>query len=440
MKKLTFTFLLLMSVCSMFASDFTVDGLNYSTLTDSTVQVSRGTYSGSITIPANVTYNNVSYSVTSIDDYSFTYCTGLTSINLPSSITSIGNAAFGGCNALTSVTIPSAITSIGDYAFSIWGIINVDTNNPNYTSQDGLLYNKNITKLIQCPLSKKGYFIIPASVTTIGVGAFEGCASLTSITIPSSVTSIGYYAFSRCMGLSSLAIPYSVISIGDGAFENCSGLINVESNNPNYTSQDGLLYNKTITTLIQCTISKKAKMTIPSSVSSIGNGAFYGCTDLSSIIIPFSVNSIGNFAFGGCSGLTSIYTYVTVPTILSDTYVFSDVNKTTCTLYVPIGLLSAYKNAAYWQDFVNIVEFDASAVSNPTNTTTKIIFNSATGTIQILGTDVPVQASIYNMNGMLVKCSVVSIGKSLPVQSLPKGIYVVKVVVNNEVMSQKVVI
>ena len=109
-------------------------------------------------------------------------------------------------------------------------------------------------------------------------------------------------------------------------------------------------------------------------------------------------------------------------------------------MYVPKGSLSAYKAATVWQDFINIVEFDATAVKTPVNTTTKITYNSSTGAIQVQGTGAPVQVSVYNMNGMLVKSRVVSSGESLPVQSLPRGIYVLKGVVNKEVVSEKVVI
>jgi hypothetical protein len=104
------------------------------------------------------------------------------------------------------------------------------------------------------------------------------------------------------------------------------------------------------------------------------------------------------------------------------------------------GSLSAYRAATYWNEFVNIVEFDVTAVNNPANSTTKITLNSATKTIEILGIDTPTKVAIYSTNGILVKSSVVSIGESLPIKSLPKGIYVIKMLVNNDLISQKVVI
>ena len=145
-------------------------------------------------------------------------------------------------------------------------------------------------------------------VTSIGYRAFSDCSSLTSVTIPNSVTSIGAGAFSGCSGLTSVTIPNSVTSIGQHAFEDCSGLteINVDENNTAYSSIDGVLFNKSQTELVCYPGGKQGAYTIPNSVTSIGNSAFWGCTGLTSVTIPNSVTSIGQSAFGGCSGLTSV--------------------------------------------------------------------------------------------------------------------------------------
>ena len=185
--------------------------------------------SGDVVIPSSVEHNNVTYSVTSIGEYAFKNCSGLTSVTIPNSVTSIGERAFYGCSGLTSVTIPNSVTSIGNSAF--WG-----------------------------------------------------CSGLTSVTIPNSVTSIGGSAFSDCSGLTS---------------------INVASGNTHYSSIDGVLYNYTQDTLIQCP-GAKTSVTIPNSVTSIGNSAFDGCSGLTSITIPTGVTSIGESAFSGCSGLTML--------------------------------------------------------------------------------------------------------------------------------------
>ena len=129
---------------------------------------------------------------TSIGNYAFSGCTGLTSVEIPNSVTTIGDYAFSGCTGLTSVEIPNSVTTIGDYAFSgCTGLTSVE---------------------------------IPNSVTSIGYSAFSNCTGLTSIEIPNSVTTIGKYAFWGCTSLTSVVIPNSVTSIGYFAFEGCTNL------------------------------------------------------------------------------------------------------------------------------------------------------------------------------------------------------------------------
>ena len=189
-------------------------------------------------------------------------------------VTSIEKEAFYGAKMI-SVTIPSSVTTIGDNAF------------------------------YDCT-SLASVTILPG-VTSIGSRVFWDCISLTSITIPSSVTSIDNLAFWGCTSLTSITIPSSVTSIGNLAFWDCTSLTNitVDANNPNYSSENGILYNKVKTTLIAYP-SASGSVSIPSSVTSIGDDAFFDCTSLTSITIPSSVTSIGDNAFYGCSSLTSI--------------------------------------------------------------------------------------------------------------------------------------
>ena len=209
-----------------------------------------------------------------IASYAFSGCSGLTSITIPDSVTSIGDYAFYECSGLTSITIPDSVTSIGGSAFEdCSGLTSVT---------------------------------IPDSVTSIGWSAFSGCSGLTSVTIGNGVTSIGYSAFRGCSGLTSVTIGNGVTSIGDWAFNGCSSLqeIIVAEGNPVYHSAGNCIIETESKTLIAgC---KSSVIPDDGSVTSIGNGAFRGCSGLTSIVIPDSVTSIGYEAFYGCSGLTSI--------------------------------------------------------------------------------------------------------------------------------------
>lgn len=159
--------------------------------------------------------------VTRIKQFAFYDCTVLTSVTIPNSVTEIGGGAFGRCTGLTNITIPDSVTEIGSGAFDYCTrltSITISSDNTNYSSQDGVWFNKDKTKLIQYPCGKTGIYTIPDSVTSIGSGAFEDCKGLTSVTIPDSVISIGYMAFSDCTGITSITIPDSVTEIGDYAF------------------------------------------------------------------------------------------------------------------------------------------------------------------------------------------------------------------------------
>ena len=259
------------------------------------------------TIPANSFYRyqhlrtiTLPDSVTSIGDYAFYDCSSLTSITIPDGVTSIGGHAFCDCSSLTSITIPEGVTSIGNWAFygctSLTGIW-VGKCNPNYSNdENGVLYNKEKTRLIQCPGGLSGTYAIPDSVTSIGDYAFYGCSSLTSITIPNGVTSIGYRAFSGCSSLTSITIPEGVTSIGSWAFSGCNSLTSITiPNGVTSIGDDAFSGCSSLTSII-----------IPDSVTSIGNRAFMDCTSLTSVTIPDGVTSIGGRAFEDCTSLTSI--------------------------------------------------------------------------------------------------------------------------------------
>lgn len=332
-------------------------------------------------------------SVTSIGEGAFYYCTALTSITIPGSVTSIGKEAFSWCNGITSIEIPGSVTSIGEYAFSSCdkltsvtiqnGAKNIGTfafsgcvNLENITLPDSVvsigdnafkrtrLYNddsewevlyigNHLIKADDWALNKGNIsdYVIKPGTKTIADYAFIGCDELKSITIPDSVVSIGNYAFESCSGLTGMAIPKNVIRIGNCAFQTCIGLTNISvaDGNSAYCSENGILYNKEKTEII-CfpknksdnsfeipdgitTISDGAfercwnltNVTIPNGVKTIGGDAFNYCRALTSITIPDGVTSIGNYTFFNCSSLTS----VTIPNSVTSIgeYAFNKCNK-----------------------------------------------------------------------------------------------------------------
>ena len=359
---------------------FTVDGLKY-TVTDEEnhhVSVGRGSTvpTGVLSIQEKVTNPNdgLEYMITSIGRSAFGHCSGLTSVTIPNSVTSISNSAFNGCSGLTSVTIPNSVISIGDYAFNYCsGLTSVIISNsitsigrsafnhcrgltsitiPNSVTSIDISTFSNCSSLISATIessiiSEMEFYgcsalksvTISNSVTSICKQAFSRCTSLTSVTIPNSVTSIDDNAFVFCNSLTSITIPHSVTSIGNGVFNACSKLeeISVESVNTNYTSENGILFNKAKTNLICYPAGKTGSYIIPNTVTSIGCYAFHR-SGLTSITIPNSVISIEEYSFSNCSDLTSIcYEGNSEPTYQSNS--FDDVDKT-IPVYVPIDYAS----------------------------------------------------------------------------------------------------
>ncbi|MCR5157867.1 MAG: leucine-rich repeat protein [Prevotella sp.] len=243
------------------------------------------------TLIAGCKNTTIPNSVTGIGKSAFSSCSSLKNVTIPNSVTSIGNSAFSACSGLTSVTIGNSVTSIGAYAFRECSSL-ISVTIPNSVTSigvDAFYYCTGLTSVT-----------IGSSVTSIGYQAFSRCSGLKSVTIPNSVTSIGDAAFSGCSGLTSVAIPNSVTSIGNSAFNSCSGLtsISVASGNTKYDSRNNC--NAIIETASNTLIAGCKNTTIPSSVTSIGGGAFYGCSGLTSVTIPNSVTSIGDCAFDCC--------------------------------------------------------------------------------------------------------------------------------------------
>ena len=271
---------------------------------------------------------------------------GIKTVTIGDGITSIGDYAFYSCRGLTELTLPNSVTSIG---------------NPN-------------------------------SVTSIGNSAFGGCSGLEKITVDGG--NKRYDSRDNCnsiietgtntliVGCKNSVIPNSVTSIGDGAFRGCSGL---------------------------------TELILPNSVTSIGEYAFYYCSELTELILPDSVTSIGNGAFGGCSGLVKITSLAKIPPVC-DSEVFDGVNKTNCELIVPGGSVAAYTQAEVWNEFSNISGFSGVEDTVADGNTIRVIGNQ----IEIIGDFTSVE--VYGVNGTLIYK-----GKDNVVTVPSAGIYLVHV-------------
>ena len=239
-------------------------------------------------------------SVNSIGNYAFNRCRGIENITIPNTVTDIGEYAFNACIDLKKIELPAGLCGVDGNAFIeclSLKEIRVDINNVNfYSDAQGVLYNKDQTKLIKVPAAISGDFVIPESVDSIGDYAFFGCSGLSSVTIPDGVTSIGDTAFYYCIGLKEIHIPESVTEIGDYAFSLCENLVTV--NIPNgITEINRSMFNG-------CESIKE--ISLPNGVTRIGEGAFNSCKDLEKINIPDSVNSIDRGAFSFCENLPEI--------------------------------------------------------------------------------------------------------------------------------------
>jgi len=294
-------------------------------------------YKGKLSIPATVTYNNKTYTVTRIDYYAFDLCTEITTIHIPNTLIDIPTNK--------PISTPCAISTNPPTE----GFV-VDADNPNYSSEDGCLFNKDKSILYRCPIGKQGEYKIPETVNVIRFYAFYNCSELTSIIIPEGVTVIGgnpyeesysysfyypyYYGyvfancskltaislpkgikridkgtFFRCHSLTSIEIPDSVSIINSTAFDDCENLlnINVGSLNSFYCSVDGALYTKDKTKLVRCPEGKSGIFNLEICVDTIALNAFNDCNNITEINISRTENLyVDNDIFGSCANIQKI--------------------------------------------------------------------------------------------------------------------------------------
>ncbi len=316
-------------VAAATARDFTYtyegQTLTYTVLDEAakTCQTKQGTnlnnspgnlVSGNLVIPEKACDGSNEYSVIRIGSEAFSACSDLTNVTIPESVSEIGNYAFSLCTSLTSVSVPNSVNYMGE----------------------GVFYACSNLKTV----------ILPNAITRIPVHTFNECNSLNSISIPESVTDIGGYAFRECSKLTSVTIPNSVTSIGVWAFSECISLSKVEFasieslckidfgnsySNPLCFANQLYINGQKVTnvnipetiTSLKYTFSGACylnSVTIPNTVTSIGEYTFSGCSGLTSLTIPNSVTTIGYSAFSGCSGLTSVTIPNSVTSIGSDAF------------------------------------------------------------------------------------------------------------------------
>ena len=328
MKKIFSLFAALIVTTCLWAANFKCGELYYDILSDSTVSVTYEQYAswynyneieGDLIIPSTVTYNGKTYTVTSIGTQAFTNCPML-SVTIPSSVKKIGMGAFSMCTMLTNVTIPNSVTYLGDYAFKNCYQLQTISISDNVTSigEETFVY----CKLRTVTFGK--------SISNIHETAFNQVALKTVIwnaenyskayTLPNCVNTVTFgnsvkhipASLCRSTCISSISIPNSVTSIGENAFKSCSALTSVTIGN-SVTSIGGNAFE-------DC--SSLTSVTIGESVTSIGKKAFAYCSGLTSVTIPNSVTSIGDDAFRNCSGLTSITIPNSVTSIGSSAFAY----------------------------------------------------------------------------------------------------------------------
>ena len=382
-----------------------IDGIYYildtDTKTATVVFHVRYYYSGDVVIPSTVTHEGVDYTVTRIESDAFKRSTDLTSVTIPRSVTSIGGGIFQECSSLTS--------------------INIEKGNPVFDSRDNcnaIIETASNTLIVGCKGST-----IPNSVTSIGENAFKGCSGLTSINIPNHVVTIGKSAFEGCSDLTSINIPNSVTSIGNEAFSGCSNLTKVELNNKDIVLKR---YNtNTGSSIITIFGGQVKEYCLGENVTSIGDGAFYGCSNLTTVQMTDNVTSIGEYAFSGCEKLASINISNKVTSI--GDFAFSNCFKLT-SITIPASLTNLEPHAFYNCRLTKVEIHSNAIVSKDESYTSLVSYFGPLVEEYILGEEVT-KIGNYAFSGsaitsIIIPNNVTSIGKSAFSGSALTSIYI----------------
>ena len=232
--------------------------------------------------------------VTSVGTDMFAYCEKLSAVFLAESITSIASGAFNGCISLAEVTLPTGLKEMGASAFSANTALKIPDSNQNFKMIDGILYDKQVTKILSVTNAVKANVVLPGTLTSIGQGAFVNCDNIETIVIPESVRTIENWAFEGCTNLKSVDLPKGV-SLGWGVFRYCSSLENIKLPNVQYIGTSMFEECKNL-----------KNIELPDTLQEIEAFAFAGCSSLEAIIIPDSVTVIGDYAFSRCVALKTV--------------------------------------------------------------------------------------------------------------------------------------
>ena len=396
MKKIFTLLFALVATTALWAVDFEVDGIYYNILKYKINEVevtyqyefSSDNYSHltAAVIPETVTFNGTTYSVTSIGDFAFYTCTGLTSITIPNSVTSIGRSAFCGCSSLTYLSIPNSVVykqADGLQFYNIYECYNLKTLIVP-ASFFGVIeddYQITIEKLLPYMPEKLDTLVLndeelprfgwdfigrnrktlktidmaATTNTSIAEEAFKNFYNLENLALPSQLEYIPYMSIAECMKLQAITIPATVTEIADRAFEDCRSLKSIifegeetPQGAPHRAAAEGsALWRIGSWAFYNC--HQLEHLTIPEGVTEVGDAAFYGCAYLEDMTLPSTVQEIGDNGFALCAKLQKIHVKATTPpTIKAKT--FFDVNRQ-IPVYVPDEVVAAYESDPYWSEF-----------------------------------------------------------------------------------------